>query len=132
MQKDAIAGKEEADEPAEVSQQPISLVAEFGRVFNGPWWTRGGSLIHYCSGEGCCPGGESCTRQRMVSCLLKLILKKKPVVPTANKWTKHSACHLFFWFGNAAHGCLHLLFNMGCGKMRLCSGTPSRATSPGA
>ena len=54
----------------------------------------------------------------MVSCLLKLILKKKPVVPTANKWTKRSACHLFFWFGNAAHGCLHLLFSMGCGKMR--------------
>ena len=57
----------------------------FMEVFNGCWWES--DFQHYCTGPACCRNEEA-TVQKMRKSLHRVIFKRIPCAPAANKWTK--------------------------------------------
>lgn len=57
------------------------------------------------------------TAQRMGDALRAVMFNRRPEPPTANKWTKHSKCTNFWFFGEIVHGGLSRIFADGLGKM---------------
>lgn len=66
------------------------------------------------------------TRKRMVHCLRAIMLRRKPCLPTANKWTKHAKCTNYYVFGNMVHRSLTALFDLGLAAMKFESGNASK------
>ena len=89
-------------------------VDEFFCLFNGIGSSEGGGVVHYCN--GCCQS-KAHTVSRMTASARKVILRRKPVLPEAGKWTKRGMTLDWFLLAFLSGMCAPLL-QAACNPLR--------------